>query len=89
MVTARFYDENGLMTNPNLAFDPFVEGIKEGSKSLEAVNNLMSFAIMGACIAIALGLLVSVAKESGQPRTCCNIYRLLTNDLESAMAGSR
>jgi hypothetical protein len=22
VVTARFYDENGLMTNPNLAFDP-------------------------------------------------------------------
>jgi hypothetical protein len=40
---------------------------------LEAVNNLMSFAIMGARIAIALGLLLSVAKESGQPHTCtCN-----------------
>jgi hypothetical protein len=31
---------------------------------LEAVNNLMHFAIMGARIAMALGLLVSVAKES-------------------------
>jgi len=31
---------------------------------LEAVDNFMSFAIMGTCIAVALGLLVSVAKES-------------------------